>query len=161
MEPEVATPEEELDTENEEVDSQASGPSSTVSAGTTYGERDPETKKKPRIQASITIYPGADLTEAVEMYGEEVVFEDYRRSVERRASNAIRTSLNKHLDNGADPAQIPDLVQAELADWRPDSDRRPTRRSPEENILSNFNNLPAEKQAEILARLQAQASGQG
>ncbi len=146
------------ETENEES-TELTGPSVTCSAGTTYGEKDPETGKKPKLEAEITIYPGSDLTEAVEMYGEDTVFDDYKRSVERRASNAIRSALNKYLDQGANPEEIPDLVSGELADWRPDTDRRPTRRSPEENILANFSSLPDEKKAEILARLQ-EASAQ-
>lgn len=153
----VAEPQTE-DAEEEKPELQ--GPSVPVSAGTRYGDKDPETNQRPKVEAEITIFPGADLTQAVEMYGEDTVFDDYKRSVERRASNAIRSSLNKHLDAGASPDQIPDLVIAELADWRPDSDRRPSRKSPEENILSNFASLPEEKQREIIARL-SQAADNG
>lgn len=158
MEPDVATPEE----ENEEEDAiSQEGGVVTVSAGTRYGEKDPETNERPKVEVSVSYIPGDDLTSAVEMYGEEVVYDRYRRAADRDLSNAIRSAENKHLNAGVDPEQVPDLVREELSDWRPDLERRAARRTPEENILANFNTLPAEKQAEILARLQAAQQPQG
>lgn len=159
METEVQTPEAETENENEEQVELAGKPVE-ASAGTKTGRKDEEGNDE-KVEASIEIFPGDDLTSAVEMYGEDTVYDDYLRSVTRRAQNAVRSSLNKHLENGVAPEEVPNAVANELADWRPDSDRRPSRKSPEENILSNFSSLPPEKRQEILARLQAAASENG
>lgn len=151
--PEDTTPDETVQgtEETEEVSS------TLVKAGTSYTDDDGE---KGRIEASITFDPGADLTAACEAYGEEAVYQRYLRGVTKDLGNAIRSSLNKFLlaEDGPDPSSIPALVEAELKDWRPDVSRRPTsKKDPTEVLLANFDDLPAERQQEIIAQIMERA----
>lgn len=129
----------------------------TVTAGTNYTD---DAGNEGKIEASVTFNFGADLEEAVSLYGPEVVYERYIRGVKKDAGNAIRAALNRYLDqeDGPEIDEIPNLVEAELADWRPDVTRPRGRKRKElsmEDLLKSFADLSAEKQAEIIAQLQA------
>jgi len=125
-----------------------------VSAGTSYGDG----ADKQKVEAEVNLKVGADITEAIELYGEEVVYERYRRGVVKDCGNAIRSALNKHLnDPNTDPEEVASIVEKELAGWRPDVTRKRAAKSTEEDIFSKFGSLSAEKQAEILAQLRAKA----
>jgi len=143
MEPEVTVAEEE-------------SAETYVKAGTNFVDEDGE---KQRVEAGVTFNPGADLTTACDLYTEEAVFQRYLRGVTKDLGNAIRSSLNKYLEAGKDPAEIPGLVEAELKDWRPDVSRRvSTKKDPAENILANFADLSPERQQEIIAQLMEQSA---
>lgn len=70
-------------------------------------------------EAAATWNPGKDLKEAVEIYGEEVVYSGFVDTGTRKLQNAIRTYLR---DESADPENCGDA----LSDWRPDVSRRRT-----------------------------------
>jgi len=125
------------------------------SAGTQYEDEEGE---KVKIEAEVDFEVGADLTSAVELYGEEVVFQRYKRGVTKDLGNAIRSALNKYLNTeNFDVSQIPETVENELKDWRPDVTRSRTAKAPEENIFAQFGSLSPEKQKELLAVLQSKA----
>lgn len=127
-----------------------------VSAGTNYED---ENGEKARVSASIDFEVGADITSAVELYGEEAVFERYKRGVTKDLGNAIRSALNKYLnDEEVDVEDIPQKVQEELSDWRPDVTRKRAAKAPEQNIFSQFDSLSPEKQRELIEALQSKAS---
>jgi len=150
MEPEVAVAEEET-------------AETYVKAGTNWKDAD---GNKGRIEAGVSFNPGEDLTTAVELYGEEVVYQRYLRGVTKDLGNAIRSGLNKHVqaaqgedgEGEVDEAVISSTVSEELKDWRPDVSRRPVRKDAGADILSNFALLSPEKQAEIISELQAKAA---
>jgi hypothetical protein len=112
-----------------------------------------------RIEAGVSFDPGSDLTDAVEKYGEEVVFQRYFRGVTKDLGNAIRSGINKYFkDDKVDISEIAAKVSAELENWRPDVSRRPARKEASKSILDNFDTLSPEKQAEVIAALQAKAA---
>ena len=148
MEPETTT------AENEEQESAIT----LVEAGTGYEDEEGE---KQTLKASVEFNPGADLTEACDLYSEEAVFQRYLRGVTKDLGNAIRAGLNKFLALEGDEAvpvdEIPGKVIAELENWRPDVTRRAVRKDPTEAILANFVGLTAEKQQELIEQLMATA----
>lgn len=88
--------------------------------------------------------PGANLSEAAEMYGEDTVFDLYRRA----AVIKLQAAMRQRLEQGADQS----MIEAEFGDWRPDVDRTPTR-DPKAAILSNFNKLTPEEREALIAQL--------
>ena len=147
MEPDNVVAEEEV-TETESAETY-------IKAGTGYVDED---GVKQRLTAGFTFNPGQDLTEACELYGEEVVYQRYLRGVIKDGGNAIRSDLVKRLEAGEDPSGIETATSEGLKTWRPDVSRRPTsKKDPAENILANFANLSPEKQQEIIAELMEKA----
>lgn len=133
-----------------------------VKAGTNYAGPNDE---KLRVETGVTFDPGSDLTAACEAYGEEAVFQRYLRGVTKDLGNAIRSSLNKHVNKAIEAGEEVDAdavaktVSDELASWRPDVSRRPARKDKTDDLLANFGDLSPEKQAELIAKLQAKAAG--
>jgi len=137
MEPEIEVAEEESAT-------------TYVKAGTKFVTKDGE---KISVSAGVTFNAGENLDTACELYSEEAVYQRYLRGVTKDLSNAIRSSLVRHLEAGVDPDTIPGVVEEELKDWRPDVSRRRSKKDPAEDILSNFSTLSPERQQEIIAQL--------
>lgn len=98
-----------------------------------------------KIKATVEFAPGDSLAEASEMFGEDLVYDRYVRQVNRDLGNAIRSSLNSN--------RTPDQVEAELADWRPDVQRTPTRQSADP--VAAFKEKSPEDQQKLLAELMA------
>lgn len=135
-----------------ETTDQANGEANFVSveAGTNVGpEHDsynPETGDKTKISATLDFNVGNSLDEAVEMYGEDVVFERWTRQVKRDLGNAIRSSLNS--------GKTPSAVEDELADWRPDVTRRSSG-SKEKDLVTQFQDLSQDEKEAKLQELMA------
>ena len=129
-----------------------------VEAGTGYEDEEGEEQT---LKASVEFNPGADLTEACDLYTEDAVFQRYLRGVTKDLGNAIRAGLKKFLAFEGDDAvpvdEIPALVVAELANWRPDVTRRAVRKDPTDAILENFQGLTPEKQKDLIEQLMATA----
>lgn len=129
-----------------------------IKAGTNFIDEDGE---KQRVEAGFTFNVGSDLTEAVDLYGEEIVYERYSRGVIKDGGNAIRSGLNKYLNaenNTLSPDEIVAKVTEELQNWRPDVSRRAVRKDAGKSILDNFSTMSPERQQEILAELTAKAA---
>lgn len=120
----------------------------TVPAGTNVEPDHPshpgDTDESVKIEAEVTFDVGDDLNDAVEMYGEDIVFERWQRQVKRDLGNAIRSALN----NGATPEQ----AESRLADWRPDVTNRGVTSSTK-SLEEQFQELSEEQQQEKLREL--------
>lgn len=96
-----------------------------------------------KVAATVTVDEGTSLSEAVDMYGEDVVFELYTRQLKRDLGNAIRSSLNG--------GRSPSGVEQELGDWRPDVKRSGGGGSA--SMEEQFQNLTPEEQRQKLEQL--------
>ena len=105
-------------------------------------------------KASAQWNPGASLDEAVEMYGEEIVFSYFKSHGTRNLQNSIRSILAS--------GKTAEEVAKELADWKPGISRRVSA-DPVGKFIKAFGNMEPEAQASMLQRLQgvlAAANGQ-
>lgn len=114
----------------------------TAEAGTKLEDGTP-------VKGSATWKPGNSLEEAVSTYGEKIVYEYFIAHGTRNLTNSLRGLLR----NGVPPEQAQERLTAE---WAPGKSLRITR-SPEDNVLANFDKLSPEKQQEILQALLAKA----
>jgi len=96
-------------------------------------------------KASATWNPGSSIDEAVELYGEEVVFSYFKAHGTRNLQNSIRSILA----GGGDQ----DKVTEALADWKPGVTRRVSA-DPTAKFIKAFGNMDPEAQAQMLQRLQ-------
>jgi len=119
----------------------------TVEAGTNIEETDPRfpSSDDGKISCTVEFNPGDDLAEAVEMYGEDIVYERWLRQVRRDLGNAIRSSLNS--------GKTPQAVEEELSDWRPDVTRRSSGSS--KTLEQQFAELSEEEKQAKLEQLMA------
>lgn len=103
-----------------------------------------------KVKVSFEFDPGESIDEAVEMYGEEIVFERWLRQVRRDGGNAIRSSLSS--------GRHPENVEEDMQDWRPDVSRRGGGSS-EKDITEEFAELDPDEQEEKLEELINLAQG--
>lgn len=157
---------EDSDDEDEDEDDDEEGDDEDeflVSAGTSYDGPADEAGNSPTVSATLRFDHGKNIQDAVEKYGEEAVYERWKRGVRKDFGNAMRSLLRKLLGDNISVTEIPDRVAAELSNWRPDVSRRRERaaKDPFAAILQNFGSLDEERQAEIIAQLTAKAQGEG
>jgi len=123
----------------------------TVDAGTNVDSEHPSHEGHPeeevKVSCSVDFDVGDNLADAVDKYGEDIVFERWKRQVRRDLGNAVRTSLN----SGKTPVQ----VESELEDWRPDVTRRTG--SSSKDVVEQFEELDENEQEEKLEELMALA----
>lgn len=100
-----------------------------------------------RVASSFIFNAGATTEEAVEMFGEDTVYDHYVRNATVKAQAAVR----RELEAGTHPDDIPE----QLAGWRPDVTHTATK-DPKSNILSNYGKLTDEDKQAMLAQLQEQ-----
>lgn len=105
-----------------------------------------------RKEATININVGSNLSEATEMFGEQIVFDNFVQSCVRNAGNAVAGALK---------TRTPEEVQTLLADWRPDVKRQRSSTSSALN-LTKFDAASEEQQdawiEELLRRREAARS---
>jgi hypothetical protein len=89
---------------------------------------------------------GENLQDAIEKFGAEVVYTNFKASAKITAQALIRRSAEK--------GDSDEVIQSKLSAWKPGvaSERIV---DPMASIMSKFSSLPADKQAEIIAKLQA------
>lgn len=118
-----------------------------VNAGTNVGPDHPSHDGAPdeevKVEVTVDFDVGDNLADAVDKYGEDIVFERWKRQAKRDLGNAIRTSLNS--------GKTPERVAEELSDWRPDVTRRTTGTS--KDVVEQFEDLPEDQQEEKLEEL--------
>jgi len=104
-----------------------------------------------KIEATASTEDGETLQGAVEMYSEDLVFRLYKRELRRMLSNAIRSALNSD--------RTPEQVEAELADWRPDTIQRGgSSADPVEALKKKLSTMSEEERKAQIAELM-QAAG--
>lgn len=119
-----------------------------VKAGTTYDGN--------KVEVTLPFDPGADLTTAVEIHGEAVVFGVYKSGAVNSFTNALRSCIGKHLKGGASPGETPNKVKAELVDWKLGIKRRG--KDKVDQFLGNFDDLTPERQLEVIELLKERAA---
>lgn len=98
-----------------------------------------------KVEATISLFVGASLEEAVEKYGEEFVYDNYERSLVISAQNRVR----RELDTGVPVAQ----VEKDLDDLDP-TEKRSSSASPMSTALKSIGQMSPEEKAALLAQLQ-------
>jgi len=99
------------------------------------------------VTAEASWNPGATIEEALDLYGEEIVFGYFKAHGTRNLQNSIRSILA----GGGDQAKVTET----LKDWKPGVTRRATA-DPVGKFIKAFGNMDEAQQAEMLQRLQAQ-----
>jgi len=97
------------------------------------------------VEGELRVDPGKDLDGAIDLYGEEFVYDLYDSQFKQKVQNAIR----QRLTDGVRPEEIPEV----MADYRPDQVTRRSK-SPAETAEKNFDQLSEEDQIAFLERLQ-------
>lgn len=69
---------------------------------------------------------GANLTEAVEKFGEDVVFSNFKQSAVIAAQSIIRRALNKKDADGNAAPESAEAIQAIIDGWKPGISTRTT-----------------------------------
>ncbi len=86
---------------------------------------------------------GSNLTEAVKLFGDEVVFSNFKAHATVAAQSAMRTLINNSKNQAA--------ITKEMAEWKPGI--RKAAKSAVEKIRDKAKNLTPEQRAELLAAL--------
>lgn len=100
-----------------------------------------------RVEGSIDFEVGNNVNEAVEKFGEELIFEFFKRALIVKAQAAIR----REIENGTHPNDL----QQVLGTWDP-AQTHTVRRDPKSSILKDFSALSEEERMEILNALREQ-----
>ena len=97
-----------------------------------------------RVEGSIDFEVGKNLKEAQDKFGNELVYEFFKRALVVKAQGAIR----RELENGTHP----DDLQSILGNWDPASTHT-VRKDPKSSILKDFSSLSEEEKMEVLEAL--------
>lgn len=111
--------------------------------------------KAPKVERNFesTYDFGATLEEAVELFGEDVVFAGFVSSGVIDAQNFIRLRLEKKTEEGGF-SYSDDAISADFAEWKPGIKSR-ERISPLDKIKKALGSLSEEQKAALLASLGA------
>jgi len=92
---------------------------------------------------------GANLDEAVELYGEDVVFQKYRQA----AVVDLQAAIRRHLQPDAEgKSKTDEEIITALSEWKPGLVTR-TRKSPKEKALEALQKMSEEDRAALMAEL--------
>ena len=97
--------------------------------------------------ATITYNFGENCSEAIELFGEDVVLAGFVKS----ATITAQANMRRHLEAGGSEEDI----QAKMADWKPGVVARRTK-DPVGAIKNKFANLDADAQKELIKALKSQ-----
>lgn len=116
----------------------------------TGSQKHPEAKESEdgRVVATIEVYVGESLKDAVEKYGEDFVMENYKRSVIVACQGKVR----RELDQGVPVATVED----NLNDLDP-TEKQSTIQDPQVQAMKAFQRMSPEEQAQYLKLIQGQA----
>lgn len=89
----------------------------TVSRGTVVGQD--EEGEDITVQATITQQIGANLEEAIELFGPANIFADFENRRKVMLGNRIYSCVKRHLKDGATAETLQDLVSADFENWDP------------------------------------------
>ena len=106
---------------------------------------DAEASETGKVEASITVFVGESVQDAIDKYGEEFVFDNYERSLVISAQNRVR----RELDNGVPISN----VEKDLDDLDP-TEKRASTASPMSTALRSVSKMTPEEKAALLAQLQ-------
>lgn len=90
------------------------------------------------------------LQEAIDMYGEDTVFELFERNAVIKIQNEIRNALGNKVPH--------EEIQRTFADWKPEPGRRRAPGAPKQSIDDQFESMSPEEQIALIQRLQAKAA---
>lgn len=96
------------------------------------------------VTAKVFYDAGSNLDDAVDKYGEDLVFGLYKSEMFKKLKSAIRRELN----SGTPPDQVPDR----LSNWRPDKPHH-VAKNPEQAGLDAFDQMTPEQQQEHLEKI--------
>lgn len=99
---------------------------------------------------------GENLQEAVEMFGDDVVFSKFKAAATVDLQSVIRRNMFDEQGEGDDKTLIPvdaETVQERISDWRPGVTTRVTK-SPKEKALDAMKNMSPEEIKALLAELE-------
>lgn len=115
---------------------------------TTGSTKHPEAKNSENgtAEAAIGVFLGDTLADAVEKYGEDFVFNNYKRNVVVSVQGKVRRAL--------DAGTPISTVEEEFDDLDP-TEQRSTIQDPQVIAMRAFMKMDPEKQAEFLAGIQA------
>jgi len=102
------------------------------------------------VTGKLRVQRGDDLDEALDLYGQDFIYDLYTSQLKQKVQNAIR----QRLTDGVRPEEIPDV----MADYRPDKTSSRSK-SPSETAEKNFDKLSEEDQIAFLERLQEKVGG--
>jgi hypothetical protein len=108
------------------------------------------TATKDKKQVTVQYNYGADLAEAVKLYGEGVVFAHYKA----KAVIVLQDLMRRKMAEG----KTEEEVTAFAKEWKPGL-RVSTKKTPQEKVLAQFAGLPKEEQAKLLAALRKSLGG--
>lgn len=97
-----------------------------------------------RVEGSIQYEVGENLQEATGKFGEDLVFDLFKRALSVKAQAAIR----REIENGSHP----DDLQQILGSWDP-AQTHTVRKDPKSSILKDFASLSEEEKMEVLESL--------
>lgn len=105
-----------------------------------------KTKEKPNpVKVQYKLLDAKNLAETVKAFGEEVVF----KAAQGAIIISLQAFIRRHIDKGANPADIQKAVDA----WKPDV-RSVVKASAFEKASSALGKLSAEERAALLKQLQ-------
>ena len=90
---------------------------------------------------------GGTVEKAIELFGADVVYSNFEDSV----VIALQSLVRRYLEKTGEKAVDDDYIREKVAAWKPGIGAK--RSDPIEALLSRFNKMSPEKQAEILAKL--------
>ena len=92
---------------------------------------------------------GANLEEAIELFGEDVVFQKYRQS----AIVDLQAAIRRHLQPGEDgKVKSDDEIINALSEWKPGLTTR-TRKSAKDKAMEALTKMSAEERQALMAEL--------
>lgn len=94
---------------------------------------------------------GDGLQDAVNRFGEEVVFTNFRKAARISLQALVRTSLKAGLAE--------DKIAEKVASWKPGVSTRGPGKSKIEKVTDLFSSLSPEAKAEFIAKLRAEMAG--
>lgn len=97
-----------------------------------------------RVEGSFDMEIGKNIKEAKDKFGEELVYDLFKRALAVKAQAAIRREIENETH--------PDDLQQILGNWDP-SQTHTVRKDPKQNILKDFASLPEAERQEILDAL--------
>lgn len=108
---------------------------------------DAENTEDGKVVATIGVEVGESLRDAVELYGEEFVYDQYIRSVTVAAQGKVRRELDKGV-----PVNT---VEQELDDLDP-TEKRTTVKDPQAQAVAAWNNMDEDEKAKFRAIMEEQ-----